>query len=553
MAFAGIAMIQTGDYYSEIKRGLRLFGDIYKNISEKYVDELSPHDVIRSGIDGLLSSLDPYTVYYEGDESSDIDVLMMGKYGGVGISIGIKDSYITVISTTDGSPGQRAGILPGDRIIAVDGLTSKTLKYSEMANYVKGEPGTKVKLTIMREGEKNPIEFELIREMIAVENIAYAGMVNDQIGYIKLTKFSKTADSDMLQALKELKRSGMKALVLDLRGNPGGLLDVAIVITNFFVSKGETITYTRGRTNEANRYYRANEDPLLPDLPLAVLVDGGSASASEIVIGALQDLDRAVIIGNTTFGKGLVQTVYPLQERNTMLKITTAKYFTPSGRCIQKQDYSNHKANGKIRQDDDLEVFGDHVDTVKSSNADSVRALVFKTRTGRPVFANGGIRPDVEVKALEYSAYYTEILKKGLIFDYSTHFVSEHKNIDSTFTIDRAILDNFKQYLVSKNFSYRPAVEKELNDLADLSRKNNYPKNFVDRIEELKLDARAAKVQDFENNLTLIRSGLENEIVSRYFGNKARVLSGFRSDEAYQEAIKTLKDREKYKLILAGR
>jgi carboxyl-terminal processing protease len=543
------------DYYDEVRRGLRLFGDVYKNLTEKYVDELSPHDVLRAGIDGMLASLDPYTAYYEGDESGDLDVLMMGKYGGIGISVGIKNGAITVISTMDGSPAHRAGILPGDRIIAVDGLTAKSLRLQEMSTYVKGEPGTKVRLTIVREGEPHPLEMELVREMIAVENIAYAGVVDDGIGYVKLTKFSKTANADFVGALKSLNKSGMKGLIVDLRGNPGGLLDAAIDITNQFVRKGQMITYTRGRAAESTRYYRADNEPLLPDLPLVVLVDGGSASASEIVAGALQDLDRAVIVGSTTFGKGLVQTVYPLQEKNAVLKITTAKYFTPSGRCIQRDPYPA-KTSKAIARDDELtgpyDTFGVGDAPLDSAGTDSGSVKRFETQSGRTVLGNGGVTPDVTVARPMVPLYFTQLLKHGMIFDFATAFVARHRHIDSTFTVSDSLLADFRSFLRGRQFDYRSAGEAELDRLVDVSRKSRYSDGFLNKLERLRNDLVPEKERDFENSLPLIRNTLEQEILSRYYGSKARILTVLKYDAVYREALQLLRDKHKYKHILAG-
>ncbi|MCB0832081.1 MAG: S41 family peptidase [Bacteroidetes bacterium] len=546
------------DYYYEVKRGIRLFGDIYKNITEKYVDEVSPREFIRSGIDGLLGALDPYTMYYEGPESGDLDALMMGKYGGVGISVGIKDGFITVITTMDGSPAQRAGILPGDHIVAVDELTRKEITLQQMSNFVKGEPGTKVKLVIEREGQDHQLEFELIREMIAVENISFAGMVDPTVGYIKLTKFSKTANFDFHKALKDLKQSGMQALILDLRGNPGGLLDVAIDITNEFVKKGQLITYTKGRMPDANRYYNAANEPMLPDIPLLVLVDEGSASASEIVAGALQDLDRAVLVGSTTFGKGLVQTLYPLQEKEAVLKITTAKYFTPSGRCIQKENYTEKRLRaqsaGAGEYRGPFETFGEDdasypsEDTLKSN-----RRQLFKTTSGRSVFSDGGINPDVEISAEEYPIFVRELLRKGLVFDYATYFVSRHPTIDSAFTVTDEQIDDFKDYLSSKNFSYQSRAEQQMSNISELAHRLNYDAAVRTKIENLKVDLRSQSAKEFENSRPIIRAFLEQEIISRYFGNRARIIAGFRHDLAYKEARTLLVNRQRYENILAGK
>lgn len=548
------------DYYYEVKRGIRLFGDVYKNITEKYVDEISPKDFMRTGIDGLLATLDPYTVYYEGDESSDLDALMMGKYGGIGISVGIKDGYITVITTLDGSPAQRAGILPGDRIVSVNGLTAHDISLQEMSNYVKGEPGTKVRLTVLREGQDHRLDFELIREMIAVENIPFAGVLNGTVGYIKITKFSKTANFDFVRALKDLKQEGMQSLIVDLRGNPGGLLDAAIDITNQFVKKGEVITYTKGRIPDASRNYTAVNDPMFPNMPLVVLVDGGSASASEIVAGGLQDLDRGVIIGATTFGKGLVQTVYPLQERDAVIKITTAKYFTPSGRCIQKEDYASKRIRKKEqpaeeeREGYDTFGSGDTAPDTTGTLPDSAQAKqVFKTAGGRRVFANGGITPDIEIPSAEFTVYFREILRRGLIFDFATNFVAYHPQIDSGFFVDEKTIEEFGKFLALKNFNYESVAERQIDAIAELSKKNKFEESTGRKIDELREQLRAEKQKDFVNSKQFIKEALEQEIVSRYFGNRGRIVRSFKYDPVYQEALTLLKNREKYQQVLAGK
>lgn len=556
-ATALIGWVGEQDYYQEVRRGLRLFGDVYKNLTEKYVDEITPHEILRAGIDGMLGSLDPYTTYYEDHESDDLEVIMMGKYGGVGISVGIKNGHITVITTMDNSPAHRAGILPGDRIIAVDGLTSAQLHLREMSQYVKGEPGTRIKLTILREGEPHPFDVELTREMIAVENIAYAGLVDHQVGYIKLTRFSKTAPADFVSALRSLKSQGMKALILDLRGNPGGLLEAAIEVTNQFVKKGQLITYTKGRMTDANRYFKAENEPLFPDLPMVVLVDHGSASASEIVGGALQDLDRAVLVGSTTFGKGLVQTVYPLGERDAVMKITTARYYTPSGRSIQKENYRlQRKPFGYSTGEDDepRDTFGSGDEVASDSGAarDTTRD-VFKTHAGRIVHANGGVAPDVDVDTKNIPLYFSEILRSGLVFDYATLFVATHRLADTSWSVSDSVLSGFRKFLQDRKFSYRSAAEKELDQALEISRRSGYSDKFMSSLTSLRRDVEQEKENDFEVSRPLIKSVLEQEIVSRYFGSKARTLAGLKYDVAYHEALKVLRDRERYKVILAGR
>ncbi len=552
-----------GDYYREVKRGLRLMGDVYKNISEKYVDEIPPREFMRTGIDEMLQTLDPYTAFYEEAESGDLNALMNGKYGGIGVNVGIRAGYITVISTLTGSPAQKSGILPGDRIFSVDGETSKTLKIQDMSARVKGDPGSKVRLSILREGSDVPLSFELIREMIPLENISYFGVSKDNVGYIKLNKFSRTAGSDFNRALKEMKQQNMQSLILDLRGNPGGLLDAAIEITNQFVKKGEMITYTRGRIEDANRDYKATNDPLYPGLPLAVLVDGGSASASEIESGSLQDLDRAVVIGSNTFGKGLVQTVYPLVERDAVIKITTAKYFTPSGRCIQKEFYSHKRAPRESKKaDDEEDTHENWIDTFGFDESEESRAASdtsqppipksFMTKNGRIVYSNGGVKPDVELSQDASTPYMREILKGGFIFDFATRYRAKNARIDSNFTADEKLMSEFKSYLGQRKFVFHSESEKSLNLLKSRSIEHQYSSEFVSRIENLKSDLIREEARDFELSKQSIKKYVEIEIVSRYWNESARVEYTLMEDRYYQEALGLLKDKAKFHKILAA-
>lgn len=553
VAWIADALWGEGDYYYEVKKGLRLFGDIYKHVTEKYVDDITPHGFIRAGIDGLLQDLDPYTIYYEGEESSELDLLMQGKYGGIGISIGVKDGFLTVISTADQSPGHRAGILPGDRILSVDGFTSQDLNYQELSNMVRGEPGTLVRLTVSRPGLERTLEFELVREMVHVENITYHGVLDGGVGYIKLTKFAKNADVEFAAALKELERQGMKSLVIDIRGNPGGLLEVAIDIANHFIRRGETITYTRGRTAEANRVYKATRDPGYVKLPVAVLVDEGSASASEILSGALQDLDRAVIVGAPTFGKGLVQTIYPLQERNSVLKITTAKYYTPSGRSIQKPGYRQSKVRRAQLRESESETFGDgdpNAGTAKKADEDS---LTFHTSAGRTVYAHGGVQPDIVTRGTAISPYFTEILRRGIIFDFATHYVSKYGRVDSLFEMREDDMAALRHLVDSSNFHFVSSVEKSLDALDSLARQSGFPEEFKQDLDELRSVAVAERKREFEKNYRLIKHTVEQEIISRVYGNRGRIAASLRNDVVLSSAIRVLSDQLQYDAILAGR
>ncbi len=551
-----VAWTGDGDYYQEVKKGLRLFGDIYKNVTEKYVDEIRPGEFIRAGIDGLLADLDPYTVYYEGSETSELDLLMLGKYGGIGVSIGVKDGYLTVISTADQSPGRRAGILPGDRIVAVDGQTLGTLNYQEMSNLVRGDPGTKVHLTIVRPGLERTLEFQLIRETVHVENISYAGMIADGVGFIKLTKFSKNAEVEFAGAMEDLQRRGMKSLIIDLRGNPGGLLEVGIDIANQFIRRGSIITVTRGRTAESNRVYQATRDPRYPELPLAVLVDEGSASASEVLAGALQDLDRAVIIGMPTFGKGLVQSVYPLQERNSVLKITTAKYYTPSGRCIQKANYrGSHVRRGALIDNTENETFGQSQQMLRlDSTADTT---TYRTASGRKVYGNGGIQPDVVVQEEPPTEYVSEILRRGLIFDFVTRhyqFLTQHAlSIDSAYEISDSDLNAFRTLVDTTRFEYVSRIEQRLSEVDTLARTGHYPDDFGRQLSALRKTVRSHREGEFHRNAQTIKRTIELEMISRALGNHGRIAAALREDRVVAEARKVLSEKTRYQMILSGR
>jgi len=551
-------MAYQGDYYQQVKKNLKLFGEIYKNITERYVDEISPHDIIRAGIDGVLGSLDPYTVYYEDEESGDLDVLLTGQYGGIGITIGIKNNAITVISVVEGSPAQRVGILPGDQILTVDSFNTQTMRLEQLSLKVKGEPGTKVRLSIRRSGQSAPIDFEMTREIINVENIAYAGVIAHDIGYIRLTRFSKTSASDMLRASMDLERDSIRGMILDLRGNSGGLLDAAVEITNLFVPKGEVITFTRGRAQESSRTYKATQEPVFPDIPMAVLVDEGSASASEIVAGALQDLDRAVIIGTPTFGKGLVQSVFPVYDRS-VIKITTAKYYTPSGRCIQKEDYAfKYKRSSRAEKENSSKNWKDTFGESERQDqniavSDSATAhTLYKTKKGRPVYAGGGIYPDCLMPDDSLSVYYTELMKQGLFFDFATRYVGRHGKPDSNFSVTEQILGEFRGFLSEKNFNPATASMKEFERLESMLKKENYSRRVAVFLDSLRAELQGHPHEDFNSNRPLIQKTLELELIGRYFGANKKIRRSLEYDRACLEAVSILKDAARYAALLSA-
>ncbi|MFT7154623.1 MAG: carboxyl-terminal processing protease, partial [Alteromonas macleodii] len=389
------------DSYFEISKNLDIFITLFKELNLYYVDETQPGDLVEKGIDGMLLSLDPYTTYIPETDIEDYRFMTTGQYGGIGALIRKKDSLVVVAEPYEGFPAMKAGLLAGDEILEVNGQSIEGKSTGDISSFLKGQPQTEVKMKIKRFGVDKPFDVTIQREEIQIKSVPYLGMLNDEVGYLNLSSFTDNCSQDVKDAVVELKGKGMKKLVLDLRGNPGGLLKEAVALSNLFVPRGEMIVSTKGKVKEWNKDYKAAQAPLDKDMPLAVLVSRGSASASEIVSGVIQDLDRGVIIGQRTFGKGLVQTTRPLSY-NSQLKVTTAKYYIPSGRCIQALDYSNRNDDGSVGKVPDSLI------------------TKYETKAGRTVFDGGGINPDVEVKPMPLSDIAFNLGLKMLYFDFAT-------------------------------------------------------------------------------------------------------------------------------------
>jgi carboxyl-terminal processing protease len=514
--------------YLKIGQNIDVFGRVYKEIVSNYVDEVDPEKFMRSGIDGMLETLDPYTVYLAGKDEEDIDLLTHGQYGGVGISIGVRDGALTVLSPTEGYSAYKQGIKAGDKIIEVDGTKITGTNPDSVRSKVRGEPGTTVKMKIEREGEKNPIEFTLVREEIQVNNVAYTGFVKDGIGYIHLDRFSRRAGEEIRQSIKELKaKSDLKGIVLDLRDNPGGLLEAAVEIVSKFAPKGSTIVTTRGRKGGEERTFTVEEEPVAADLPIAVLVNKNSASASEIVAGAIQDLDRGIIVGTRSFGKGLVQTIIPLNY-NSSMKITTARYYTPSGRCIQEIDYLHKNKDG---------VFATTPDSLKRE---------FKTIKGRSVKELGGIFPDSTVNDIEHTPYYFELLRKAMFFKFATTYVVKHPVIDGEFVMNNSVMKEFEQYLNEQKFEFVEPTEKKLSDLKEQMVKENYSSTSISSINALVKQIHAEKINTFTRCYDELKNELTDELNSRYNGEKGRTRSSLAYDVQAQTAATLLMNKKMY-------
>lgn len=534
--FTGFVLDGEEDLYLRIGKGIDMFGKVYKEVATHYVDEVDPEKFMRAGIDGMLNTLDPYTVYIDEKHGDEIELLTKGKYGGIGVTIGLRDGYVTVVQVMEGYSAQRQGILTGDRIIEVEGQKVTGMGLENVRSLVRGEPGTEIKMKVEREGEKEPVEFVLVREEIQVKNVTYTGFVDGGIGYVKLDRFSRQAGDEMRLAIKDLKsKQELKGLILDVRDNPGGLLDVAVDVVAKFVKKGSLVVSTRGRSSDSERRYTAEEEPMLGDTPIIVLVNGQSASASEIVAGAIQDLDRGLIVGTRTFGKGLVQTIAQLPPYNASLKITTAKYYTPSGRCIQEIDYIHKDKAG---------VFVTTPDSLKKQ---------FKTANGRPVYAAGGIAPDSTVELADKGKLTSELLRKLMFFKYANHYVAAHKELPEKFEVTDDVLKDFRKFLLEKGFEYKEDSEKKLDELADLSKKENYAKPFLDEIGNLRKQVQAEKAKEFERHTDEIKRGLKVEIIGRYKGQQGQIEAGFDGDKQFQVAVALMKNKKEYERRLNGK
>jgi len=527
----GFATVNS-DIYFNIAKSIDTFGKVYREVSINYVDKINPENFMLAGIKGLLSSLDPYTTYIDETMKKDLDVITNGKYGGIGTSVGLRRNKITILDLMEGYPAQRQGLRVGDIIIKVDSIEVNKDNYEDLSKYLKGEPGKIVNLTIGREGIKDSLIFQLVLEEIVIKNVNFYGFIPEDgnIAYIKLSGFSRSAGNEVKNALLDLKsKKDIHSIILDLRGNPGGLLDQAIDVSEKFLNKGDIIVSVIGRdTSQISRYY-SKETPLAEKSKLVVLVDGGTASASEIVAGAVEDHDRGVIVGEKSFGKGLVQTVLPLSF-NTSLKITTAKYYTPSGRCIQEIDYSKND-----------EIFNDS----KSENLSK-----FFTNNNREVFANGGITPDSIVSNSSQSKQVQTLLARGIFFQFATNYFNGNSvtNIDK---LDESKLFNeLLIYLSEHKFDYTSQSEKLLEELKKIALEEKMDKDILTSISDLDKKYKTEEISELEKHKSEIICEIKMELASRISGREGRILQSLKNDKQFKVALSILNDNLLYNKIL---
>lgn len=520
----------------EVAKNLDIFSTLYKELNKNYVDELSPGDMMKTGIDAMLQSLDPYTVYISEAEVEDFKFITTGQYGGIGALIHKQGDQVIVSEPYEGKPADVIGLKAGDRILEIDGKEVTGMSTSEVSTLLKGQPGTSVTMKLEREGTATPLVKELVRENVKIENIPYYGMLQNNVGYIKLTGFTQHAGREVKDAFLELKKNQeLSGLILDLRNNGGGLLQEAVAITNIFVPKGEHVVSTRGKLASKNYSYKTTNPAVDEEIPLVVLVNNASASASEIVAGAIQDLDRGVIVGQQTFGKGLVQNVIPLSY-NAQAKITVAKYYIPSGRCIQEIDYAMKNQNGGSGKIPDSLI------------------TAYKTRNGRTVFDGHGIDPDVVVDEDGISNISMTLLQEFLFFSFATRFAQQNAEIagPTDFVIDDAIFDEFVEYINQKGYDYTTQCEETLDRLKGIAEKEDYFEAIsgeysalVDKIKENKQD-------DIVKHKSEIARLLRLEIIPRYYYQKGEIISALSDDKDIAKAIELITAKDNYLAILDG-
>ncbi len=522
----------------KISKNLDIFSMLYRQVSLHYVDTLDPDKLIKSGIDAMLDDLDPYTEYVGESDIENYKLKYVNThYGGIGATVFSRDNRIFISEPFVGYPAQKAGLKAGDEIIRVDDIVVSGKSTSEVSNLLKGARNTSVKLTIRHPSDHQPRELSLLRDDIRQPNVSYSGRIGNGIGYIKLDKFLEKASNEVHQALLSLQKEGeLTGVILDLRNNGGGILQEAVSIVNLFVQQGEIVVSQQGKNNLKQHVYRTTSRPVAADIPIVVLIDNRSASASEIVAGAIQDLDRGVIIGHRSFGKGLVQQTFTLPYNN-LVKITVAKYYTPSGRCIQSLDYAHRDDQGNASRMNDSLI------------------SEYKTRGGRLVYDGSGIYPDIPVQVRPYSPVTRSLINRFLIFDYATHFRTVHERVApaSGFRVTEAQYLDFIHYLADKNFDYKTRTEQLIGQLSREAESEKKPDTVLAAIVRLAALVSANKEHDLEIHKEEIKKVLGDEIVSRYYYQKGRIIHNQQHDPVLREAIQLLTSgKQKYLAVLSG-
>ncbi len=512
-----------------IAKNLDIYYTLFRELNMFYVDDVNPNKLIKTSIDEMLASLDPYTNYIPEDKIEDFRFMTTGEYAGIGAVISKQNGKVIISEPYEGFPADKSGLKAGDVLLEVSGKSTKNMSTKDVSSLLKGPANKPVKIKIQRYGVKKPFTVDVVREKISIDAVPYYGMLDENTAYIRLTSFTANCSEDVKKALLDLKKNNPKSLVFDLRSNPGGLLMEAVKIVNLFVPKGEEIVSTRGKVKQWDKTYKAMNEPLDTTIRIAVLTNRGSASASEIVSGALQDLDRGIIVGTRTFGKGLVQTTRDLSY-NTKLKVTTAKYYIPSGRCIQALDYSHRNEDGSV---------GTVPDSLISE---------FSTKNGRKVYDGGGIIPDIKIKSDDLSILSIELVTKSKVFDFATKFANENESIPQPedFEITDDIYNQFSMFVTESDFEYESQSKNELEDLIKEAKREKYYGLAKTEFEALKVKLEPNLAKDLNQFKDEISELLKDEIVSRYYYQKGAIRSAINDDKGIKRAIEELNSENKY-------
>jgi len=531
---AGFSLVRDRDH--EIVKNLDIYCTLFRELNMFYVDDVDPEELVTSSIQAMLNSLDPYTTYIPEQNKDDFNFQTTGEYGGIGSLIRRSGDEIVIAEPYEGFPAASSGLMAGDVLLAVDGHPTHGKAISQVSDLLKGDPGTSLKIDVRRSGSDEKLSFELTRKKITVSNVPYSGMLNEKTGYIRLSNFTTNASEEVESAFNDLKKNEkFDRLVLDLRSNPGGLLIEAVRVCNLFIDKGELIVSTRGKVKQWDSELKTSKEPVDTEIPIVVLVNRASASAAEIVAGAMQDLDRAVVIGQRTFGKGLVQTSRQLKY-DAQLKVTTAKYYIPSGRCIQALDYSNRNEDGSVGKVPDSLI------------------TEYTTRNGRVVFDGGGIRPDIEVVPESFSEITLRLYAANMIFDFATDYRINHPEIDTagTFVMDDANYNAFKAFVESRDFEFETGSEKAFNSLVETAKKEKYYDISKAEFDALRDRLAHDNLKDLETFRPEIQQILEEEIASRYYYQRGRIMEQIDSDEQLDRALEVISNTAKIDNILTG-
>ena len=523
------------DSYFEIAKNLDIFTTLYKELNTYYVDETEPGKLMKSAIDEMLKSLDPYTSYIPESDIEDFRFMTTGQYGGIGAIITKREDYVYISEPYEGFPAQKAGLMAGDKILEINGASAKLKTTEEVSKILKGQPNTSVNLLIERKGEESSFNVIFNREKISIQSVPYSDYIKEGIGYIKLRSFTRGCANEVKKSLLNLKKQEkLEGLILDLRNNPGGLLNESVDIVNLFVEEGEEIVSTKGKIKSWDKKYIANSKPIDIEVPIVILINSASASASEIVSGAIQDLDRGVIIGQRSYGKGLVQQTRKLSY-NSQLKLTVAKYYIPSGRCIQALDYTNRNEDGSV---------GKIPDSLMTE---------YSTRNGRKVFDGGGIEPDIVISPRKMENIIASLFKERFFFDFATDFRIKNEKISEEYVCSDSEYNNFSTFLSNKEYTYKTKSEESLDSFKQLASEEKYFNDLIGPYNQLMKELSLTKEDDLIKNKQQIIEILTGEIQSRYFYQKGRIRSSLSFDKEIKQAVDLLSDLESYNKIISAK